>query len=498
MIHNLGWSLLWAFLKRATKVVARDDARAYKGIELLVASMHIQNTIEKTSTTPRVAIMLPTSGIFGAAFHAVVSTGRAAVPLNYLLERETLEYVIKDCGCDLIIASRKLTEFLGYEPDGARIVYLEDLNFRSLPTPSWPKLVAPDDLAAVLYTSGTSGRPKGVMLTHKNLSSNVRQVERHVGVEKTDVFLGVLPQFHSFGLTGLTLAPLLLGCPAVYTARFAPKKIIELIKTHGATIYIGIPSMYAALLSVKSATKEDLASLRIAVSGGEPLPRDICTRFRERFGYAIREGYGLTETSPVTHMSLPGEDRVGTIGRPVPGLRQRVVCPDTNKDLPNGREGELCLSGPNIMKGYLNLPEQTAQAFDEHGYFRTGDIATIDDEGYVAITGRLKEMLIVGGENVFPREIEEVVNAHPSVRASGVVGQPDPVRGEVPKAFVELEDDAPGDPGEVAKEIKTWCRDKLAGYKQPKSVEVLGELPRSPTGKVLRRKLKDLLDDPNA
>jgi len=486
---NLGWALTTSLARRATRTLMVDDRRSYRGVDLLVASMHIADAVRSRSASPRVALMLPTSGVFGAALLGVLNAGRAAVPLNYLHERETLEYTIRDSGTDLVLASRALVEFLGYEPSGAQIVYLEDLPFRSMPGPAWPACTGRHEPAVVLYTSGTSGKPKGVVLSHHNLMSNVRQVERHVGLEKGDVFMGVLPQFHSFGITALTLAPMLLGCRVVYTARFVPKRVLGLIREHGATIYIAIPSMYAALLNIKDAGPEDLASVRLPLSGGEPLPEDTWTRFKDRFGLGICEGYGMTETSPVTHVLLPSEHRKGSVGRPIPGVVQRVVDPDTGRDVGPGVDGELRLDGPNVMKGYLNLPDETRGTFDDRGFLRTGDMARLDNDGFLSITGRIKEMLIVGGENVFPREIEEVLNAHERVHASGVVGQRCSVRGETPIAFVEPEEGAAID----TDELRSWCRERLAGYKVPRRIEIIDELPRSPTGKVLRRALTERL-----
>lgn len=488
---NLGWALTLALSKRAGRTLMVDDMRSYRGVDLLVAGMHVAAMVEAKSSSARVGLLLPTTGAFGAVLYGVMLAGRTAVPLNYLLEQETLEYCIRDSGCDLVIASRKLVEHLGCEPRGARVVYLEDMDFRSVPVPRWPVCSGRDETAVVLYTSGTSGRPKGVMLTHGNLLSNVCQMRDHVGFGVDDRLLGVLPQFHSFGITVLTLLPMLRGCSVVYTARFNGARVAELIAKHGATVYIGIPSMFGGILASKSAKREQFASVRLAISGAEPLPGDIRDRFLERFGIPICEGYGLTETSPVTNVLLPEDNKFGTVGRSVPGVRYRVVDPETGRDLGVDEDGELRISGPNVMKGYLNLPEESAAAFDELGYFRTGDIGRIDPEGFVSITGRLKEMLIVGGENVFPREIEEVLNAHPAVHASGVVGREDPVRGEVPVGFVELEE------GESVSDdaLVRWCRERLAGYKVPKHIEIVDALPRNPTGKVLRRELKKRLGE---
>lgn len=489
---NLALALTSSFLRRSTRVMMVDDRRSYRGLELLVAGLHIADLVETRSSKQRVGLLIPTSGVMGAACYGVWAAGRAAVPLNYLLDEPTLNYVAKDCGCDLIIASRKLVDHLGYAPKAKEIVYLEDMNFRAAPTPRLPRWRGRDELAVVLYTSGTSGKPKGVMLSHGNLLANARQMHEHIGVRSDDVFMGVLPQFHSFGLTGLTIVPMLFGCRAVYTARFLPKKIIELMRTQKPTIYLAIPSMYNALLTVKDTSPADVDSLRLMISGGEPMPQDVRERFLARFGKPIVEGYGLTETAPVTHVLLPHERREGTVGRAVPRLDQRVVHPDTGDTLPHSTDGELRLRGPNIMQGYLGLEAETRAAFDEHGYFRTGDIAQIDEHGFVKITGRLKEMMIVGGENVFPREIEEVLNAHAGVHDSGVVGEADPMRGEIPVAFVECEEGARVEPDELVR----WCRDRLPGYKVPRRVVVIEALPRNATGKIMRRQLKPLLSQP--
>lgn len=482
---NLGIALTSSFLRRPSRAFIVDDRRTYRGKELLVAGMHIADLIESRSATPTVGLLIPTSGAMAISAYGTWLAGRTAVPLNYLLDEATLNYVVDDCGCDLIIASRQLVEHIGFVPRCKRIVYLEDMDFRRAPSPRLPAPTAPTALAVILYTSGTSGKPKGVMLSHRNLLSNAMQLHEHIGVRSGDVFLGVLPQFHSFGLTGLTIVPMLFGCKVVYSARFIPKKIIELMREHRPSIYLAIPSMYNALMTVKGAGSDDVTSLRLAISGGEPLPADVRDRFADRFATPIVEGYGLTETAPVTHVLLPEDDRAGTVGRPVPRLEQVVVDPQSGRELPPNTDGELRMRGPNIMQGYLGLEEESSNAFDERGFFRTGDMARIDDHGFLRITGRIKEMMIVGGENVFPREIEEVLNAHPGVHDSGVIGQRDPMRGEVPVAFIEAAEGVEVDPDELVR----WCRDALPGYKVPRRVVVLSALPRNPTGKIMRRLL---------
>ncbi len=476
--------------RNLTRRMMVDDRRAYRGIDLLMIALHVADLVHERSATPRVAVMLPTSGAFAGVASGVWFAGRQLVPLNYLLKADELQYVIDDCGADLLIASRQLCEHLKITPKAKTIVWIEDVAFRSLPSPRWPRAAGPDDVAVVLYTSGTSGRPKGVMLTHDNLVSNVRQMRRFVHFTREEVFLGVLPQFHSFGLTALTLVPLLSGACGIYQARFTPKKIVEAFREHRPTVFMGIPSMYNALLTVKEATRDDFRSLRIAVCGGEPLPASVAEAFEARFGVRISEGFGMTETAPVSHVRLPGEDAPGSVGCPLPGVRQRIVDTETGRDLPPGVDGELRLTGPNVMKGYLNRPEETAAAFDDAGFLRTGDMARVDDRGFLWITGRIKEMIIVGGENVFPREVEEVLDAHPDVYAAGVVGEKDDLRGETVVAFVEAEEGCQPDP----EALRAWCRERLAGYKVPRRVIVVDELPRNPTGKVLRRALAERVE----
>ena len=429
--------------------------------------------------------MLPTSGLFPAAAMATWQLGRTLVPLNYLLSPSDLEYVCRDAGIDCCITVGPMMEFTGGLPPGVEPILLDRDRPRGLPPARRAVRRGDDALAVLLYTSGTSGRPKGVMLSCGNLHANVRQITEYAKFDSRDSMLGVLPQFHSFGLTVLTLLPLAVGCRSIYTAKFVPRRIVDLARTHRPTVLVAIPSMYNALRLVKDAKPEDMRCFRYIVSGGEPLPQAVFDGFLERFGCRITEGYGLTETAPVTNWCLPEEWRWRSVGRAVPGVDERIVAPD-GRVLPAGEEGEIRIKGPNVMQGYWNLPAESGAAFDEQGYFRTGDIGRFDADGHLFITGRLKEMLIIGGENVFPREIEEVLDRHPSVKASAVIGAPDASRGEVALAFVELKDGAAFD--ETA--LRSWCRDKLAQFKVPREIRLMDALPRNPTGKIMRRALK--------
>jgi len=487
---NVAGPILKRMLTPPVRVAMTDDRKDYTGAEVAIGAWHAASAIDRVCRSDTVGLLLPTSGAFPIAALAAWQLGKTIVPLNYLLKPEELQYVIDDCGCDTIVTVGPMLEFLGHTPRVENLIRLDgDVSFKGVPRPRLVPSRKDDDLAALLYTSGPSGTPKGVMLTPGTLRAHIAQVRRGVGLDTSDRLFGVLPQFHSFGMTVLTLMPLAVGIRAVYMARFEPRKVVRAISEHRPTMMVAIPSMYNALLQVKKAEPADFESLRLIISGGEPLPADVAERFQERFGKTILEGYGLTETSPVTNVVLPDHFKPASVGKPLPGIEQVILDPASGETLPPDTDGELRIKGPNVMKGYYNLPDLTAEVFDEKGYFKTGDMAQIDAEGRLSITGRIKEMLIVGGENVFPREIEEVLNSHPSVHDSGVVGETDPMRGEAPIAFVEAEEGATID----ERELKAVCRDKLAGYKVPRRIVVLDELPRNPTGKIMRRALKELL-----
>ncbi len=486
---SVHWPIIRTLLAHPTRIATVDDRGPRRSVEILVAALHVAAYLESTCKTQTVGVLLPTGSAFPIAALGAWMIGKTVVPLNYLLKKEELQYVVGDCGTDTILSAGAMLDFMGGGPKVDRLVKMEELDFSGFPQPRWPARPADSDLALLLYTSGTSGRPKGVMLSHGNISSNIRQVRSFIPFTTSDIMLGVLPQFHTFGLTALTLLPLAAGMKVVYTARFVPSRIVKLIREHRPTIFIAIPSMYGALLSVKDAVPADFTSLRYVVSGGEPLSDSVASRFLERFGKVINEGYGLTETSPATNWCRPDEHRPHSVGRPLPDVQERIVDLNTLQDIGQNADGEVWIKGPNIMQGYYHMPEETAKALTPDGYFRTGDIGRIDDDGHLYITGRLKEMLIVGGENVFPREIEEVLDSHPSVNASGVVGIRDPMRGELPLAFVEMREGHTFDKASII----AHCRGKLAGYKVPTDVRCLDALPRNPTGKVMRRELKSLI-----
>lgn len=488
---SVHWPIIRCCLARPLRPAVIDDQRTWRAVDLLVGALYLAEELERRNRTGTVGLLLPTGGAFPLAALAGWMLGKTVVPLNYLLKREELQYVIDNCETDTIVTVGPMLEFIGFRPKVANVLELDVLkdSFRGLPEPRWPAPGADEDPAVILYTSGTSGRPKGVVLSHGNLTAKVRQLRGWVDITRRDTLLGVLPQFHSFGLSVLTLLPLILGCRVVYTARFVPSKLIRLMREYQPSVFVAIPSMYNALLHAKDGGPDDFRCVRYLVSGGEPLPDAVFTRFYDRFGVRINEGFGMTETAAATNWCRPEEFRPHSVGPALPGVRERIVDLESGRDLPPGQEGELRIAGPNVMQGYFKLPEETAATFDDRGFLRTGDMARMDDDGHVYITGRIKEMLIVGGENVFPREIEEVLGKHPAVAASGVIGVTDPIRGELPVAFVELNEGQRPD----ERALQAWCRERLAGYKVPRSIHVLEKLPRSPTGKILRRELRNMV-----
>lgn len=465
--------------RRADRPAAGDQSLVLDYRSLYAVAGGLSRQIAERTDQPRVGVMVPSSTACAAAILACWYAGRTPVPLNFLLGKEELAKVIRDAGLDLIVT---IEHFAGGLREAGLTVLI--LDAKSLvPGPAAAPAARGDDVAVVIYTSGTSGDPKGVQLTFDNVVQNALGCATHANIEPDEVFVGVLPQFHSFGFTAMTVVPLLIGATVWYLPRFSPVAIVETIRERRASVFFAIPSMFGALLKLKTADPASLGSLRLAVSGGEPLPMRVADAFRERFGIEILEGYGLTETSPVVSFNTPESRRRGSVGRPLDGIDVWAV-DEKGGQLGADRDGELLIRGHCVMKGYLNKPEQT-DAVLRDGVFSTGDIGKVDAEGFVYITGRAKEMMIVGGENVFPKEIENVIAAFPGVAEVAVVGAKDDVRGEVPVAFVIPQEGATLD--EV--KIRDFCRGQLAGYKVPREVRIAANLPRGPTGKILKRAL---------
>jgi len=465
-----------------------DDSGRYTYQQLAAMAAGLGMYLSMQTRQPRVGLLLPAGAGFVASFYGTLLAGKTAVPINFLLGDHEIAHIIKDSGVDTVVTIPLLAGRLKDQ----RLNVIDLLALPRTPPAITPKFPSPaaDDVAVLLYTSGTSGLPKGVVLTYGNFQSDVDLAISYAHFQHQHRFLGVIPLFHSFGIMAMMLAPIQLGAEIVYMARFSPTGTLKAIREHKASLMFGTPSMYGAIYRLKDAKPEDFAHVYALISGGEPLPATLREAWRQRFNVPLLEGYGLTETSPAVCLNTPQVNRPGSVGKPLPGVHFRITGED-GRELPRNEIGEVWIKGPMVMKGYHNLPEETAKVLTADGYFKTGDLGKLDDDGFLYITGRKKEMIIVSGEKAYPREIEDVLSRHPSVAEAAVVGKKDPGRGEVVAAFVIARE------GQTVKpdELREFSRQQgLAQWKVPREIVVVNDLPRSPTGKVLKRELAAKLE----
>ena len=466
-----------------------DDSGRYTYQQLAAMAAGLGMYLSAQTKQPRVGLLLPASAGFAASFYGTLLAGKTAVPINFLLGDREIAHIIKDSGVDTVVSIPQLAGRLKDTP--LNVVDLTQLP-RTPPaaiTPRFPQVSA-DDVAVLLYTSGTSGLPKGVLLTYGNVQSDVDLAIKHVHLQSQHKFLGVIPLFHSFGILAMMVAPIQLGATIIYLARFSPVGALNAVREHKASIMFGTPSMYGAILRLKDAKSEDFSHMYALISGGEPLPPTLRETFKQRFGQPLIEGYGLSETSPVVALNTPQMNKPGSVGKLLPNTHVKIVAED-GAALAANEIGEVWIKGPMVMKGYHNLPEETSSVLTADGYFKTGDLGKLDDDGFLFITGRKKEMIIVAGEKAYPREIEDVLMRHPAVAEAAVLGKKDPGRGEVVAAFVIPRE------GQTVKadELREFSRQQgLAQWKVPRDIQVVADLPRSPTGKVLKRELAAKLE----
>ncbi len=468
-----------------------DERGQYTYQQLAAAAAGMGLYLAVQTRKPTVGLLLPPSMGFAASFYGALLAGKSVVPINYLLGDREVAHVIADSGIDTVVTIPQLAPRL--KDSDLKVVDLTQLP-QTPPMAITPRFPSPaaNDMAVLLYTSGTSGLPKGVILTYGNLQSDVDSAIEHAALVHGHKFLNVIPLFHAFGLTGGLLAPIQLGASVLYIARFSPVAMLNAIRDHQSSIVFGVPAMLAAVLHLKNASAEDFKSIFALITGGDALPSNLREGFKTRFGVPLLEGYGLTETSPVVALNTPHSQRPGSVGKMVPGAQAKIV-DDNGKEVAAGDEGEIWVRGPMIMQGYFNLPAESAKALTADGFFKTGDLGRFDADGFLYITGRKKDLIIVGGEKAVPREIEEVLMQHPAVAEAAVVGKKDPSRGEVVAAYITLK------PGQTATpdQVRNFARDQnLATFKVPREVIIIEELPRSPTGKVLKRLLSEKLNAP--
>jgi long-chain acyl-CoA synthetase len=447
----------------------------------------------------RVGLLSVNCAEFVIAYLAILKAGATVVPLNTLLNPREMSFILADSGAlalfyhpALAVSAlaalngqdciRLLVCLGGGAAPGAAL--LSEFMRNPSRAPALPTDLG-GDLAAILYTSGTTGRPKGAMLTHGNLLSNAASVAQALGFNESDRVLVVLPMFHAFAATVGVLTPLLQGFGLVSVIRFEPKLLAQSIERHGATLFLGVPSMYGVLLRLEEELVACWRGIRLCVSGGAAMPVAVMSAFETRFAVPVLEGDGPTECGPVTSVNpVQGERKPGSVGLPVPQVEMQIFDAQ-GCSVRDGEMGEVCVRGPSVMKGYFNLPESTRESFFGD-WFRTGDLGYRDEGGYFFLVDRLKDLIITNGMNVYPRVIEEVLYTHPEIAEVAVVGDPDTRHGEVPVAHVALR------PGSIATAaaLRAWCREHLGQHEIPRRIHLHDRLPKNATGKILKRELR--------
>jgi long-chain acyl-CoA synthetase len=470
-----------------------DDAELTYAM-LDAASARVAGLLESRGVAPgdRVGLMLPNVPYFPAVYYAILRAGAVVVPMNVLLKEREVRFYLEDPGAKLLFAWHGFAEDAraGAADAGAECLLVEPGEFESLLAGEEPQAEPVDragqDTAVILYTSGTTGKPKGAELTHANLRRNCLTAAGTLArLSGDDVLLGALPLFHSFGQTCTMNAAVGCGATVTMLPRFDPDRALEIIERDRVTVFQGVPTMYNAMLHSERAGATDTSTLRLCMSGGAAMPAELMRAFEERFGCIILEGYGLSETSPVASFNHPDRERKpGSIGTPIEGVEMRVV-DDQGREVAQGEIGEIVIRGHNIMKGYWERPDATAEAITDGGWFHSGDMARVDEDGYFFIVDRKKELIIRGGYNVYPREVEEVLYEHPAVQEAAVVGVPDEALGEEVGAAVVLKQGADVD----AEQLKAYVKEQVAAYKYPRKLWFLDELPKGPTGKILKREI---------
>lgn len=454
-------------------IALRDDEREYSNADLLARVTNAAAALAERGihSGDVVAILLPNRAELIVTLFAIWRLGAAATPINPVLGAAEVAYQISDAGAALVVSDRSV--------EGANTVLLTELE------PSTTAAIDPhasdgSDLALLIYTSGTTGSPKGVMLTHANLEAMTASFIEWLELGERDHSLLVLPLFHANGIVLGTLSPLRAGGQVSVTGRFSRDRFFADVEKLRPTYFSAVPAIYALLSSLPDDVQPDTSSVRFGVCGAAPMPAEAITRFEKRFGITIVEGYGLSETTCASTINpLRGDRKPGTVGLALPGQQVAVVGDDGTPTTEAGTRGEVVIAGPVVMAGYLGKPEETAKTIRD-GWLYTGDIGQFDDDGYLKIVDRVKDMIIRGGENIYPKEIENALYAHPDVHEAAVVGRPDPVMGEVPVAFVSLRDGS----AVSADELKTHLTGLLASYKRPESVTIVEEIPKNPVGKI--------------
>jgi long-chain acyl-CoA synthetase len=457
------------------------------------ASAHIAGLLRDHGFEPgdRVGIMLPNVPYFPVCYYGVLRAGGIAVPMNVLLKRREVAYYLNDSGAKLLFAWHEFGTDAqsGADEAGTECLLVTPGEFENEVGAASPDTAIADtadqDTAVLLYTSGTTGQPKGAELTHANLTLNSQGARKLFGMDADAITLGALPLFHSFGQTCGMNATLGGGGTLTLMPRFDPARALEIIQRDKVNVFQGVPTMYGAMLHHSGREQYDVSTLRLCGSGGSAMPVELLRGFDEAFGCKILEGYGLSESSPVASFNHPDRERKpGSIGTPITNVEMKVIDDDGN-DVAQGEVGEIVIRGYNVMKGYWQRADETAETIVD-GWLHTGDMGKVDEDGYFYVVDRKKELIIRGGYNVYPREIEEVLYEHPDVREAAVLGVPHDEYGEEVAAAVALKDGASTTP----EELRDFVKEQVAAYKYPRRVWLVDDLPKGPTGKILKREIQ--------
>jgi long-chain acyl-CoA synthetase len=444
----------------------------------------------------RVALFLPNRPEFILSYYAAVRLGAIAVSLNVMLKRDEVKFILNDSEAKILITTSPLVDQVpdptevpslkkivsSGKTERANILQLDDLLASTAPLAPKANLDQ-DQGAAILYTSGTTGTPKGALLSHGNLISNVGATVHHTKMSSDDRLICYLPLFHCFGQNFIMNASVKSGATLVLHERFQPEEILNSIKSNRVSMFFGVPPVYLRFLAVPK-IEEYFRAVRYCFTAAAPMSVTVARQWREKVGQIIYEGYGLTETSPFASYNHDVAYREGSVGTPIERVEMKIVDPEGH-DLPPGEIGEIAIKGPNVMQGYFRRPAETAQVMRE-GWFLTGDIGQTDADGYFYLVDRAKDMINVAGFKVWPREVEELLMKHPAVAEAAVIGIPDPDSGEAVKAFAVLKAGARA----TEQELTEFCRTRIAVYKAPRFVEFIDALPRNPSGKILKRELR--------
>jgi long-chain acyl-CoA synthetase len=496
---NLGSILLANANEKRDDIVLRagDLEMTYGELNRAVCGVAASLRARGVSPGDKVALLVPNVPEFTIAYFGILYAGATVVPINVLAAAPEVTYFLKDSDARLLIVHPLFEETgrKGAEPLSVPVVIAvgeendDTIGAMAKADPiDGPHPTSPQETAVILYTSGTTGKPKGAELTHSNLLMNCSVVAPKVMPPTATGHraLATLPLFHSFGQTVIQNTMIATGGSFTLLSRFTPEDAFELIERDRLTVFAGVPTMYFALLNHRGDRAYDVSSLEICMTGGAPMPVEVMNSFEEKFNVEILEGFGLSETSPISSFTVVGKPRkTGSVGYPVWGVEMCIVN-DADEALPDDERGEICIRGHNVMKGYLNRPDATKETL-RNGWFHSGDIGLRDSDGCYWIVDRKKDMILRGGFNVYPREVEEVLYEHEDVVEAAVIGVPHESHGEEVKAVVALTEDGKAS----AEDLKAFCKERLAAYKYPRVVEIVAELPKGPTGKILKRELRD-------